>query len=45
VVVGDRDGKLAYFNDRAGEILGMSFAEAGHMPMQEWGTRFKPTRR
>ncbi len=43
VFVVDRDGKLAYFNERAGEILGMSFAEAGHMPMQEWGTRFKPT--
>jgi PAS domain-containing protein len=39
----DADGRLAYFNERAGEILGRTFAEAGRMPLQEWATSFHPT--
>jgi PAS domain-containing protein len=38
----DPDGTLVYFNEPAESILGQSFAEAGEMPAEEWGTRFYP---
>jgi PAS domain-containing protein len=38
----EHDGRLAYFNERAGEILGITFAEAGRMPVEEWGSVFTP---
>lgn len=38
----DEDGTLLFYNDPAGELLGMRFEEAGKMPANEWGTRFRP---
>lgn len=39
----DAEGTLVYFNDSAAEILGKTFAEAGHMPLDRWSKDFKPT--
>jgi PAS domain-containing protein len=39
----DRDGVLVFFNEPAGELLGVQFEEAGPMPPEEWGGRFEPT--
>jgi PAS domain-containing protein len=38
----DRDGRLVFYNDAAGELLGVRFEEAGEMGPEEWGTRFEP---
>lgn len=38
----DGEGTLIFFNEAAGEILGLRYEEAGPMPAQEWGTRFEP---
>jgi PAS domain-containing protein len=38
----DAEGKVVYFNDSAGDLLGVPFEEAGRMPPEEWGTRFGP---
>ena len=40
----DTVGTLIFFNDAAGELLGLRFEEAGPMPAEEWGTRFEPLR-
>jgi PAS domain-containing protein len=39
----DREGALVFFNDAAGELLGLRFEDAGPMPAEEWGARFEPT--
>ena len=39
----DRRGVLVFYNEAAEEILGLTFAEAGPMPADEWSTRFEPT--
>src|SRR5438270_11840536 len=39
----DADGKLLFFNEAAGELLGVQFEEAGPMAPEEWGARFTPT--
>lgn len=38
----DLEGRLIFFNDAAGELLGLRFEEAGPMPASEWGTKFVP---
>ena len=38
----DAEGTLVFYNDAAGELLGIRFEEAEHMGPQEWGTRFDP---
>jgi PAS domain-containing protein len=38
----DENGTLVYFNEPAEEILGHTFAEAGEMSPEEWGTLFYP---
>ncbi len=38
----DPEGTLIFFNDAAGELLGLRFEEAGPMPASEWGTKFVP---
>ncbi|HEY7268096.1 MAG TPA: PAS domain-containing protein [Solirubrobacterales bacterium] len=38
----DESGRLLFFNGAAGELLGMSFDQAGEMAPQEWGSRFRP---
>jgi PAS domain-containing protein len=39
----DADGVLVFFNERAGELLGVHYQEAGPMAPEEWGGRFAPT--
>jgi PAS domain-containing protein len=36
------DGALVFYNQAAGELLGVGFEEAGPMAASEWGTRFVP---
>lgn len=38
----DPDGKLVYFNERAGEILGESFSSVGRMDITDWTEGFEP---
>lgn len=38
----DADGLVVYFNDAAGDLLGVPFERAGRMGPDEWGTRFGP---
>lgn len=38
----DPDGTLVYFNEPAETILGTTYAEAGELDPQEWGTMFYP---
>lgn len=38
----DRDGRLVFYNETAGALLGMTFEDAGQMGPEEWGTAFGP---
>jgi PAS domain-containing protein len=38
----DREGTLLFYNEAAGELLGLRFEEAGPMGPEEWGTQFRP---
>jgi PAS domain-containing protein len=38
----DTEGRLAYYNEPAEAIFGESYAEAGELSAEEWGTRFYP---
>ena len=38
----DGEGTLIFFNEAAGNVLGLQFEEAGPMGAAEWGTRFEP---
>jgi PAS domain-containing protein len=38
----DEAGTLLFFNEPASKLLGMGFEEAGEMPPEEWGSRFRP---
>jgi PAS domain-containing protein len=38
----DEAGTLLFYNEAAGELLGMRFEGAGEMAAEEWGTRFRP---
>jgi PAS domain-containing protein len=38
----DPEGTLVYYNEPAEEVLGRSFAEAGELKPDEWGTMFSP---
>ena len=38
----DDDGSLLFYNGAAERLLGLRFDEAGPMPADEWGTRFRP---
>jgi PAS domain-containing protein len=39
----DAAGTLVFFNEPAGELLGIQYEEAGPMSHEEWGGRFAPT--
>jgi PAS domain-containing protein len=39
----DHTGSLIFFNEAAGELLGVRFEDAGAMGPEEWGARFAPT--
>ena len=38
----DESGRLVYYNEASGSLLGIRFEEAGSMSPDEWGTRFGP---
>ena len=38
----DEGGTLLFYNEAAGELLGMDFDAAGEMPPEDWGSRFRP---
>jgi PAS domain-containing protein len=38
----DTEGSLLFYNEAAEEILGKKFEDTGMMPVNEWGTIFKP---
>jgi PAS domain-containing protein len=38
----DEAGTLLYYNQGAGELLGVSFGNVGEMPPEDWGSRFRP---
>jgi PAS domain-containing protein len=38
----DEEGALLFYNEAAGELLGVRFEQAGPMEPGEWGTRFRP---
>src|SRR3954454_9734304 len=38
----DSDGTLVFFNEPAGELLGISFEQAEAMESGTWGTKFRP---
>lgn len=38
----DPAGTLVFFNDAAGELLGLRYEEAGPLAAEDWGTRFEP---
>jgi PAS domain S-box-containing protein len=38
----DLDGTLVFFNESAGDLLGLRYEEAGPMGLEDWGTRFIP---
>ena len=39
--IADAAGNLVYYNEAAEEILGRTFAEAGAMPAEGWGSQFQ----
>ncbi len=39
----DPAGTMIYYNEPAEGLLGLSFQEAGEMPLEDWSTRFEPT--
>jgi PAS domain-containing protein len=38
----DSAGNLIFYNEAAGELLGVRFEEAGAMAAEDWGSRFEP---
>ncbi len=38
----DADGRIVFYNDAAGEIIGSPFEEIGTMTREEWNTRYGP---
>ena len=38
----DEAGTLLFYNEAAEKLLGMRFAQAGEMPADQWGSRFRP---
>ena len=39
----DSDGTLIFYNEAAGDLLGVRWEEVGAMSPEEWGGRFSPT--
>jgi PAS domain-containing protein len=39
--IADTSGQLVFYNEAAEEILGRTFAEAGTMPAEGWGSQFR----
>lgn len=41
LIANDR-GQLVFFNEAAEEVVGLTFAETGEMPLDEWTASFSP---
>lgn len=41
-LIADAKGQLVFYNEAAEEVVGLTFAEAGEMPLDEWTASFKP---
>ena len=41
-LITDERGWLIFFNEAAEEVFGISFAEAGEMPLEVWSPRYEP---
>jgi PAS domain-containing protein len=39
--IADANGELVFYNEPAEELLGQTFAEAGSMPAESWGSLFR----
>jgi PAS domain-containing protein len=44
-LITDDRGWLVYYNEAAEEFFGISFAEAGEMPLEDWSNRYSPRSR
>jgi PAS domain S-box-containing protein len=44
-LIADEDGNLVFYNEAAEEIVGVPFAEAAKMPIDEWSESFTPRTR
>jgi PAS domain S-box-containing protein len=44
-LIADDRGQLVFYNEAAEEIVGMTFAETGEMPLDEWTAIFSPRTR
>jgi PAS domain S-box-containing protein len=42
MLIVDAEGRIVYYNEAAEEVVGMSFAESGEMPLEEWVAYFAP---
>lgn len=41
-VLTDTEGRLLFFNDAAGVVIGRRFEEVGRLPREEWATQIGP---
>jgi PAS domain S-box-containing protein len=41
-LIADDRGQLVFFNEAAEELIGMTFAESGEQPVDEWTASFEP---
>ena len=42
MLIADHEGRLVFYNEAAEEVVGLTFAEAGEMPLDRWTTSFAP---
>lgn len=42
MLIADDRGQLVYYNEAAEEVVGVPFADAGEMPLDEWTASFEP---
>jgi PAS domain-containing protein len=40
--IADDEGTLVFYNEAADDVVGVTFAEVGEMPMDEWTAGFAP---
>jgi PAS domain-containing protein len=41
-MITDERGWLVFYNEAAEEVFGLSFAEAGELPLEKWSERYSP---
>ena len=41
-LIADDEGTLVFYNEAAEEVVGLPFAEAGEIAVEEWSLRFSP---